>query len=242
MTQHIAFIPLRSGSKRLPGKNMKTFAGKPLAWWAIQAAFESTSIGRVIVAIDKPLMSQVSSLIDAQKNKSAEKVEIYLRSAKSARDGAYTEDVMLEWIMQEYEHPDFSADRFLLIQATNPFTTAAHLDNALEKFERGHSGAVMSCAPIDKFLWRRVDARHIDPLNYNRYERQRSQVWSDNNYYIENGAFYLSTIQNIWRSKNRMGGAVEPYPMEWYSTFEIDDEFDFELAEFIFKKRHQYGK
>jgi N-acylneuraminate cytidylyltransferase len=56
---YVAFIPLRGGSKGIPGKNIKPIAGKPLCRWTIEAAAEAARIDRVYVATDSQEIASV---------------------------------------------------------------------------------------------------------------------------------------------------------------------------------------
>ena len=50
--KYTAFVPARSGSKRLPGKNIKLLAGKPLVVWTLEAFINSSKVGEVIFSTD----------------------------------------------------------------------------------------------------------------------------------------------------------------------------------------------
>ena len=56
----LAIIPARSGSKRLPRKNILDLAGKPLIAWTIEAALESKYIDRIVVSTDSKEISSIS--------------------------------------------------------------------------------------------------------------------------------------------------------------------------------------
>ncbi|MCP4497948.1 MAG: pseudaminic acid cytidylyltransferase, partial [Phycisphaeraceae bacterium] len=56
----IAVIPARGGSKRIPRKNVRPFAGKPIIGWSIEAALASGRFDRVVVSTDDPEVAQVS--------------------------------------------------------------------------------------------------------------------------------------------------------------------------------------
>lgn len=240
-----AFIPLRSGSKRILNKNIVSVAGQPLAYWAIAAAYNATSIDDVVIAVDKPFVHTISELIDMvtpYDRNSIDNIVIYRRSDTSARDGAYTEDVMLEWISLTYDAPERNTDRFMLIQATNPFLTSKDIDSAFEAYETGSASSMISCTEVDRFLWKSKGDGSVEAANYNHYERRRTQdINGWGGYFMENGAFYLSQIQHIWRAKNRLAGRIEPYIMPTYTSQEIDTEADLRIVEQLFEEYNIHG-
>jgi CMP-N,N'-diacetyllegionaminic acid synthase len=60
MTEILALIPARGGSKGIPGKNIRSFAGFPLIAWSIAAAKQSELVTRVIVSTDDEAIAAVA--------------------------------------------------------------------------------------------------------------------------------------------------------------------------------------
>jgi CMP-N-acetylneuraminic acid synthetase len=220
------------------GKNIAQFAGRPLAAWVLSALTQAESIDRIVVSVDRPFVHTVSAITEML---DSDKVEMHVRSIKNARDTSYTEDALLEWVDSEYSAPESSSDRLMLTQVTNPFLTIQDIDSAVEQYECGSASSILSCSVIDRFLWQHNIDGSVLSLNYNHYERRRTQDWQSGGYLLENGSFYLSQIGHIWRAKNRLAGRVEPYVMPAYTAQEIDTELDFHIAELIFKEYHLGG-
>ncbi|MEL7518032.1 MAG: acylneuraminate cytidylyltransferase family protein, partial [Pseudomonadota bacterium] len=63
---HIAIIPARGGSKRIPRKNIRSFAGKPMIGYAIEAALRSPVIERVLVTTDDPAIADIARDLGAE--------------------------------------------------------------------------------------------------------------------------------------------------------------------------------
>ena len=82
----LGLIPARGGSKRLPGKNLRPFQGKPLIGWTIEAALKSTTIDSVAVSTDNKEIERVSIALGSEK--------IISRPAKLASDHASSMDVL----------------------------------------------------------------------------------------------------------------------------------------------------
>ena len=109
----IAFIPLRGGSKSIPGKNIKNFCGKPLVYWNLFALQQSNLIDEIVVATD---CIKIFKTVEAF---NFEKVKLYERSYENAQDHSTSESIMLEYIHYAQLNPQ---DIFMLVQATSPFT------------------------------------------------------------------------------------------------------------------------
>jgi CMP-N-acetylneuraminic acid synthetase len=78
----VAFIPVRGGSKSIPGKNILPFNGKPLLYWTAKAAQDCPEISEIIIATDS------QDIADTAQNLGLSKIQIYHRSAENANDKA----------------------------------------------------------------------------------------------------------------------------------------------------------
>ncbi|MEM6894839.1 MAG: HAD hydrolase family protein [Bacteroidota bacterium] len=210
----IAFIPVRGGSKSIPLKNIRNFCGKPLVFWTIKAAVDNESIDQVIVATDN------SEIEDVVESFNLPKTKVYRRSSENAQDQSSTESVMFEYIGASQLNDD---DKLVLIQATSPLLTAIDLEKGLQLLLAKDS--VLSCARLKRFFW---DERG-KPINYDPYQRPRRQDFDG--ILVENGAFYMSSIASINKSKNRISGEIGVIEMPEYTAIELDEEEDWKVAE-----------
>lgn len=217
---NVAFIPARGGSKSIPLKNIQQVNGKPLIYWTIKAACECKKIDMVYVATDS---KEIRNVVEELKMKNSivneEKVKVINRTKESASDTAPTEMAMLEFANQ------YDFENIVLIQATSPLVTRNDLDNGFEIFENKDTDSVVSGVRGKQFLWLEGDNGIIEPWNYDGYNRPRRQDY--NGYIIENGAFYITTKENLLKSKNRFSGTVKVCEMNVNTLFEIDEPSDF---------------
>lgn len=218
---NIAFIPVRCGSKSIPFKNIKEFCGKPLVYWNLEALQNSSNIDEVYVATDcKEIKDVVNSF-------NFSKVKVYDRDTKNANDTASTESVMLEFI----DKNNFSDnDLFFLVQATSPLTQTKDFDEALKQITDDKSDSLLTCIRTKRFIWNDDGTT----LNYDYLDRPRRQDFDG--LLMENGAFYINSIKNIKKNKNRLSGKISIYEMEEHTAVEIDEEDDWHIAEkFMYK-------
>lgn len=217
----IAFIPVRGGSKSIPSKNIKIFNEMPLLYWSALAAQKNESINEIIIATDDINIAEAASSFQFNK------LRIYNRNESNANDSASTESVMLEYL---HIANLSEADRFVLIQATNPFLTDADLQRGFQLMDAIPNGSVISCAIFKRFLWN-PDG---NPINYDYRNRPRRQDFEG--ILIENGSFYINTVGNIIQSKNRLTAPIQICEMNEYTSFEIDEPEDWLICEKIHRK------
>lgn len=217
----IAFIPVRGGSKGIPGKNIKSFMGKPLIYWVMTELQNTQSIDKIILATDSDDIKRVALSF------SLSKVEIFDRKDENAQDHSSTESVMIEYISSKDLQKD---DCLMLVQATSPLTTKDHFSEALELFETKQYDSVLSCARVKRFFWNK-DGK---PENYDYKSRPRRQDFKGA--LLENGALYINTVGNIIENLNRLSGKIGIYEMPEYTAVEIDEEEDWIVAESIMRK------
>ena len=217
----IAFIPVRGGSKSIPLKNIKDFCGKPLVYWSIAALQNTIKVDEIVVATDS---EEIKKTVN---NFYFDKVKIYNRSAENATDTASTESVMLEYISAANLKSD---DIFMLVQATSPLTETKHFEEALDIYAQGHFDSMLTCVRNYRFFW----SEDGTSKNYDYLKRPRRQDFEGE--LMENGAFYINTVGNILKDKNRLSGKIGIYEMPEYTATEIDEPDDWEILENLMYK------
>lgn len=213
---NIAFIPARCGSKAIKFKNIKEFCGKPLIYWNLKALQDSQKVDIVYVATD------CIEIADVVNSFGFSKVNIYIRSEENAKDVSATEDVMMEFLQQNSFN---NKDKFLLVQATSPITQKEDFDNALIMMENEEYDSLLTVVREKRFFWNSDGT----PINYDYKNRPRRQDFEG--FFLENGAFYINTIENIIRDRNRLSGNIALYEMHDYTSIEIDENLDWIIAE-----------
>jgi YrbI family 3-deoxy-D-manno-octulosonate 8-phosphate phosphatase len=219
----IAFIPVRGGSKSIPGKNSKLLAGKPLLFYVLEAALQAKNVTEVIVSTDDDKIKDILR----HHFQNEPKLEVFNRSDKNATDTASTESTILEYLDANQKQLD---SVFILLQATSPLTTTADIENAIDLYKSSTYGGLISVVNQKRFIW-----ENNAPINYNPQNRPRRQDY--NGYLVENGAIYISTIVKILESKCRVSPPYINYEMPEDTFVEIDEPSDWDILEKIIKKR-----
>ena len=216
-----ALIPIRSGSKSIPDKNIKLFCGKPLFYWATRAAIDSGIFnGGVYVASDS------ERYLDLVKKWTPDAIPV-LRAAYTATDNASSESV-IGWFLENYH-----CDVISLVQVTTPSVTSSDFKNARKKFESESADSLVTVAPFRRFLWTASGS----PLNYDPRTRPRRQDMQPQ--FIENGSFYFTSTRLFKEQQCRLGGGISVYEMPEAAMIEIDEPDDWDNAEAVFVKRNK---
>ncbi len=132
----VAIIGARGGSQRIPKKNIKEIAGKPLIAWSIEAAKLSKKISRVIVSTDDVEIATVSKKYGAEVP--------FMRPESLANGTSGLEPVLIHAIEWLNQHEKYHTDIVLLLPATNPLKTAADLDEAISILEKTGADSVVT--------------------------------------------------------------------------------------------------
>ncbi len=220
----IAFIPVRGGSKSIPLKNIKDLNSNPLLNYSLQAADQCREITDIVVSTDH------DSIVQVAKNFPSKKITIHHRSDENAKDTSSTESVILEYLGKAALD---SKNLFILVQATNPFTTAEDFSKALKQMKKEKSQSLLSVVRSKRFFW----SESGKPLNYDFKKRPRRQDFDG--LLMENGAFYISSVGSVLKFKNRLSGKVSVYEMPEESGVEIDDPSDWIIVEELLRARQK---
>lgn len=226
---NVAFIPVRGGSKSIPLKNIKPISGKPLVYWTVKAACGCKYIDKVFIATDSDKIKEtVEGFKEGSEAELFKKAEVIGRSAESASDTASTEYAMLEFA----DKMEF--DNVVLVQATSPLLVSSDLDRGFEVFREENVDSVLSVVRQKRFHWGNDENGFAHPTNYDVFHRPRRQEFDG--YLVENGAFYISSKEDLLKSKNRVSGNIKAVEMNEDTFFEIDEPSDWVIIEALMKK------
>lgn len=222
----IAIITARGGSKRIPGKNIKTFCGKPIISYSIEAALQSGMFEEVMVSTDSLEISDIALQYGA-------KVP-FLRSAKTSGDYATTNDVIAE-VLREYDSKSGKSFEFICcIYPTAPFITADDLKNAFRLLESDPSiDSVMpvvrySFPPQRAMIIRDGHIKYQFPENALKRSQDLEPVFHDC------GQFYLCRTAAFFKHNDLLGSNTAPIEIPEERVQDIDSLSDWAIAEMKF--------
>lgn len=221
----VGFIPARGGSKSIPLKNVRPFNGKPLICYSIDAAMGCEAIDLVVVSTDD---QQIANVVSERYGNNSQ-VEVFWRDPNTATDTASTESAMLDFAeKREFDH-------IILMQATSPFTAKSDLEGAIDHYFSAAFGGLISVTRQKRFFWN-SDSEGAVPLNYDPQQRPRRQDFSGQ--LVENGAFYISSRENLIQSKCRVSEPYTLWEMDEVSYFEMDEPSDWVIGENLMRLKN----
>jgi N-acylneuraminate cytidylyltransferase len=224
----LGIIVARGGSKSIPRKNIKLFAGKPLIVWSIEAALKSGVVDRLIVSTDDQEIAEISKKAGAEVP--------FIRPAELAQDTTPTLPV-LQHAVSFLKEKGYSADFVLLLEPTSPCRQPFHLQEAAEILEKTGADSVVALGEVPK---------HFNPAwQFNLKEGGELELFLGGNIknmirrrqdlsttYFRNGAFYLFKADLLFVAEPSLYGEnVRGYVIEQKYSADIDTPEDWEGAE-----------
>jgi CMP-N,N'-diacetyllegionaminic acid synthase len=222
----VAFVPARSGSERVPHKNVRPLAGHPLLAYAIATAVESGRFERVVVSTDSEEIADVARWYGADVP--------FLRPAEFAT--ATSPDI--EWLAYTLERLDERYELFALIRATNPFRGPDVVRRGLEQLlatpEADSVRAVELVKQHPGKMWLLSgDGRTMSPL---LDQSELDVAWHAGQYqalppvYSQNSALEIAWTRVVTETGTREGSVLAPFLTQGLEGFNVDDEDDWEQA------------
>lgn len=221
---YLCVIPVRAGSKGIPGKNLRSVAGKPLVQWTIERALECTADRRVVVSTDSPAMAELALACGAEAP--------FLRPAHLADDAAPTEPAVIH-ALQHYWANGYRPDAVVLLQATSPVRRPGFVDAALEEFERSGVDSLLSVSEIHPFLWRDGEPPEARYDHGNRPRRQ--DLDPAERLFGETGSLYVTKTAILESTGNRLGGRIGLFHTTRQESVDIDTEDDLAVADALLR-------
>lgn len=211
-----ALVPMRHHSQRVPGKNYRPLAGKPLFHHIIATLLQVPQISQVVVDTDsEPVMNGLRQHFPA--------VQILERPTHLRADTVPMNDILL------YDTSCVQADLYLQTHSTNPLLSGATLQRAMETFEKSFPDydSLFSVTRMQTRLW---DAQG-QALNHDPAILLQTQDLPP--VFEENSCIYMFTRRNLLERGNRLGRHPLMFEMDAAEAWDIDEELDFSITEFL---------
>lgn len=222
----IAIIPARGGSKRIPGKNIKPFCGKPMIAWSIQAAIQSGCFDRVLVSTDSQEIASCAQTLGAEAP--------FLRPKHLSDDYTPTIPVVQHAINFVCEQ-GFSVNQVCCIYATAPFVRPIDLRQSMQQLLTCRDDFVFSATtfpfPIQRAI--RLDNEGRVAMFHPEHLSTRSQDLEEA--YHDAGQFYWGTAQAWLAGRPLFGATSRLYLVPRSRVQDIDTPEDWTRAELMFR-------
>ncbi len=223
----LAVIPARGGSKRIPGKNIREFCGKPMIAWSIEAALKSDCFDRVIVSTDSKEIAEISSQHGADVP--------FFRPPSLSDDRTGTLPVMAHAVKSLIGAAQEKESLVCCIYATAPFVSPGDIvqgHNSLIGAEADYAFSVTTYPyPIQRSL-RMTSTGRVEmfwPEHFHARSQDLEEAWHDA------GQFYWGRAEAWARQLSLFSRRSIPIALPRYRVQDIDSEEDWTRAEYMFR-------
>ncbi len=221
MSEVIAVIPARGGSKGVPRKNLRRVGGVPLIGRAVAAALAAELVDRVVVSTDDDEIAATAQEWGAQ---------VVRRPAELSGDTASSESALLH-VLDSLSSEGVDTAVLVFVQATSPFIDPEALNDGIRLVVDGRFDAVFSAVETFGFLWQRDAAGSADGVNHDKSLRPRRQDREP--HFLETGAFYVMDAAGFRAARHRFFGRTGLVAVDETTAIEIDTADQLELARAI---------
>jgi pseudaminic acid cytidylyltransferase len=224
----IAIIPARGGSKRIPLKNKKEFAGKPIITWVIRELIESNVFSQVIVSTDDLEIVEIAQMEGA--------LVPFLRPDHLSDDYATTGAVVVHALQMLQDQLPAEDLQVCTVYPTAVFADRNDFVESLSIYEKLDDGLVFSVGEFPAPIERSLIFEDLTAIRY-RPEAGLSRSQDLPTRYFDAGQFYWASAQMWKRWEQGSLNPVQPYVLPKWKVHDIDTIDDWELAEMIFSNR-----
>lgn len=228
----IALIPARSGSKRLPDKNIRLLAGHPLIAYTVSAALDSNIFSDVVVSTDSEKYARI--------------VMDYGASVPFMRPARYAGDLSpdIEWVeytLKRLADEGKEYEFFSILRPTSPFRMPETIQRAWQAFASqvgvDSLRAVEKCSQHPGKMWVVRGNRMLPLLPFG----PPKQPWHSSQYpslpevYVQNASLEIARTSVVFEDGTIAGNVVMPFFTKDYEGFDLNTDYDWGLAEHLVK-------
>lgn len=221
----VALVPMRHHSVRVPGKNYRPLAGKPLYQHILDTLLACPEISEVVVDTDSPVLMEGIRA-------GYPRVHLLPRPAHLTADTVPMNEILM------YDTSQVAADLYLQTHSTNPLLKPETISRAVHTLLDNYPAydSLFSVTRMQTRLWDGL-AR---PLNHNPAILLRTQDLPP--VYEENSCIYIFSRQTLELRRNRIGERPYLFEIEPTEARDIDEEHDFLIANLLLEHRIKNGQ
>jgi CMP-N-acetylneuraminic acid synthetase len=220
MTKIVALVPMRHHSQRVPGKNYRLLAGKPLFYYVIETLLACPEISQVVVDTDsQPVMDGLQADFPA--------VQRLERPERLRADDISMNEVLA------YDTSQVTADYYLQTHSTNPLLQSQTVSAAIRKFLAIYPtyDSLFTVTRLQSRLW----DEQGKAINHNPAVLLQTQDLPP--IFEENSCIYIFSRATLVERHNRLGYRPYMFEIPAAEAWDIDDELDFRITDILMHDR-----
>lgn len=219
-----AIVPMRHDSHRVPGKNWRTFAGRPLFCHIVSSLYASGAVNQVAIDTDSETIRQIA-------RREFPQAILLERPADMRDDRLSMNEVLLNTIKQ------LDGDLFLQTHSTNPLLRPQTIAMMIGRYlSSPQHDSLFTVTALQQRLW----DQFARPVNHDLKVLRRTQDLTP--VFTENSCVYLFSRESLEMYRNRIGGRPMMAELDRAESWDIDTESDFQIGEALYQARHGAAK
>jgi CMP-N-acetylneuraminic acid synthetase len=233
MTKAVAFIPARSGSKRVPHKNIRPLGGHPLIAYSVRAAIDSGVFDAVVCATDSERYAEAARHYGAEVP--------FLRSGEISGDTS-PDIEWVEWMLDALRQQGREFDAFSILRPTSPFRKPETIRRAWAQFVAAEGvdslRAVEKCQQHPGKMWVLRGERMVPLLPLTPEE----QPWHSSQYaalpavYVQNASLEIAWTRVVRQGRTIAGQVLAPFLTIDEEGLDVNNNFDWWHAEHLLER------
>ena len=228
-----ACIFARGGSKGLPGKNIRDFAGKPLIGWAIEQAMALSTVAEVYVSTDSVEIAEIARKHGASVP--------FIRPIELAMDDSPEWMAWRHMLNFLFERDGKLPDAMLSVPTTAPLRSVSDIQRCLDAFEIGVTDAIVTVTDAHRSPY--FNMVKLDPTGYAKVvivsDQDISRRQDSPSVFDMTTAAYVVDPKFVLEHSGIFEGRVKAVHLPIDRAVDIDTLLDFEIAEFIYLRRNR---
>lgn len=229
----VGLIPARSGSKRVPDKNIRPLNGHPLLAYSVNSAIKSGVFDEVICVTDSPLYAEIARHYGA----------IVPTFRPTEISGDKSPDIeWVVWILNFLENQGKVFDAFSILRPTSPLRSVAAIRKAMDLLIKtgAHSiRAVEKCGQHPGKMWL-INGDYMQPL---LPFKNSETPWHSSQYtmlpeiYVQNASLEIAWTRIVSETGSIAGQIIAPFKTDGFEGVDVNEEFDWVYLEYLFSTR-----
>ncbi len=220
-----ALVPMRHHSQRVPGKNYRLLAGRPLYQHIVASLLAVSEIDKIVVDTDSPVI--MDGLRQEFPSESTTSQIIVLERPERLRDDRISMNEILA-----YDTSQVPGDLYLQTHSTNPLLRTQTISSAIQALLASYPAydSLFSVTRLQTRLWDQLGR----PINHNLAILLQTQDLPP--VYEENSCIYIFSRETLLARRNRLGDRPLMYPIDAAEAWDIDEELDFTICNLLMEK------
>ena len=227
-------IPARSGSLRVPNKNIRILKGHPILAYSIQTALDLKIFESITVASDSEYTCQIAEYYGAT------------NVVKRPEEDSTSTSLDIEWLTNLYKGGHLNTEYFSIFRPTSPLRTSKLVKSCIDLFLQSNADSLRTISKVKEHpgkMWKIHEGMKITPyLNQNNKlpATHAMQYQSLPEIYVQTSVFEIAKTAVINETNSREGNAVVGFVTEGIDSHSIDSESDFEYLKYLVEVNPNY--